>query len=178
MTTATDTPFWSDDFDMDLPKIFPDARRLLGDLADVELVTSGTPCGKTGRLNLPCCWNSHDGMLAFFGFGNPGRDVGFYVAPRAIDIRCTAWEAFRDAWTHSYIMIVDQQRVWDTGRLWPQFETIMYDVRGGPNLCNRDVARARHVAMNSYSKAVLAFGRIVERHRAGRTMFARQAEAR
>lgn len=168
----TDAPFWSDDFDMDLPKIFPDARKLLGDLADVELVTSGTPCTKTGRLNHPCVWNGDGGMLAFFGFGNPGRDINFYVAPGSAVIRCTAWEAFRDAWPHTFIMIVDQQRVWDTGALRPHFETIMWDLRGrGGNGRTAGLARAR--AKASYSEAVRTFGRIVERHRAGRTIFAR-----
>ncbi|MEH2508649.1 hypothetical protein V1291_000003 [Nitrobacteraceae bacterium AZCC 1564] len=155
-------PFWSDDHDMDLPKIIPDALRMLGDLASVELTTSGTPCGKTGRLNLPCCWNTDIGSTAFFGFNNPGRDTNFYVAPHAREIKCTAWEAFRDAWCHHFVMVIDGQRVWDAQPLWPHYETIMWNLRGwGDGRKKLDDAKARRAAVRSYEDAVRRFGRIV-----------------
>lgn len=151
--------FWSDDFDMDLPKIFPDARKMLGDLGDIELVTSGTPDRRTGRLNHPTVWNTDQGCAAFFGFGNPGRDTNFYVSGYAAsDIRCTAWEAFRDAWAHHFIMVIDQRRVWDTGALWPHFEAIMYDVRGWGE---RNPRYAKIRAKASYAEAIRNFGRIM-----------------
>lgn len=156
---SLDRPFWSDNFDMDLPKIFPDARKMLGDLAEVELVTSGTP-DSNGRLNHPCVWNHHDGTIAFFGFDNPGRDTSFYVSPSAVELKCTAWEAFRDAWAHSFVMVIDQRRVWDTGALWPHFETIMWDLRGWQG-GHRDATVARRKAKASFAEAIRAFGRIV-----------------
>ncbi len=159
-----DAPFWPDDFNMDLPKVFPDARRLLGDLADVELVPVGHP-DKNGRLNHPCVWNSDEGSIAFFGFGNSCRNESFYVAPGAQDIKCTAWEAFRDAWAHNFLMIVDAQRVWNAGDLWPYFETIMYEKRGWP-LGDKSPRLARLKAMGSYAGAVRAFGCIVNNRRA------------
>jgi hypothetical protein len=161
--------FWSDDFDMDLPKIFPDARKMLGDLGDIELMTSGTPCSRTGRLNHPCVWNHDDGRVAFFGFGNPGRDTNYYVAPRTADITCTAWEAFRDAWAHSFVMVIDRQFVWDTAALWPRFEAIMWDLRGWGETKNPRYARIK--AKASYAEAIRRFGRIVNNRRAaGRTL--------
>ena len=41
MSTDPVPRFWSDDFDMDLPKIIPEARERLGKYADLELVTHG-----------------------------------------------------------------------------------------------------------------------------------------
>lgn len=153
--------FWSDDFDMDLPKIFPDALRLLGELASVELATVGTP-DKNGRLNHPSVWNGDHGTLAFFGFNNPARDT-FYCAPGSIEVRCTAWEMFRDAWAHSYIVHIERRPIWNTCDLWPLFETIMFDIRGWPN-GERSPGLARVKALGSYVEAIRKFKAIVERY--------------
>jgi len=165
----TDLPFWSDDFDMDLPKVFPDARRLLGDLADVEIVTSGMPCSRTGRLNHPTVWNTYDGCVAFFGFGNPARDTAFYVSGYAAqDITCTAWEAFRDCWAHHFVMFIDQRPVWDTHALCDAFDALMWDRRGW-GASRLTVREARRKAVKSYAAAVRKFGAIVnDRRAAGR----------
>jgi hypothetical protein len=157
-----DVPFWSDDFDMDLPKIFPDARRLLGDLGDIELVTVGKP-DKNGRLNHPAVWNGDHSMLSFFGFKRP-RKPDLYWSSDGL-VRCTAWEAFRDAWSHNYLIQVEQRPVWDTGPLWPHFQTIMYRVRGWGHYTAEQEQRARRVALRSYYAGVRAFGRVVESDR-------------
>ena len=156
----TDAPFWSDDFDMDFPKIFPEARRLMGDLGDLDLVTVGT-ADKNGRLNHPSVWNGDHAMLAFFGFKSPARDL-FYASPRAQEIRCTAWEAFRDAWPHGYLIHVERHPIWDTGPLWKHFETIMWDVRNWGHPSSRDVPKARRAVMKSYCEGVRALGRVVD----------------
>lgn len=120
-----DHPFWSDDFDMDLPKVVPGARAIVGDIADVTLWTTGGLC--KGRLNHPDVWNSDQGLVAFFGFHGAARPAIYHS--RRDPVACTVWEAFRDAWPHNYVMLVEQQPVWDTASLWPQFQTIMWHQR-------------------------------------------------
>jgi hypothetical protein len=166
VTIERDAPFWSDDFDMDLPKIFPDARRLMGDLGDVELVTTG---GITnGRLNHPTVWNGDRSMLSFFGFKSPSRP-SFYADSREKEVRCTAWEAFRDAWAHNYLIQVERHPIWDTGPLWKHFETIMWDVRNWGHPSSRDVPKARRAVMKSYCEGIRAFGRVVSMYPAAIT---------
>ena len=158
----TTLPFWSDDFDMDLPKIIPSARETLGDRASIEMVTTGTPDERTGRLNHPAVWNHAQGMVAFFGFRSPRRPPGM-VAPGAGDIRCTAWEAFRDAWPHGYLMIVEGTLVWNTFGLQDSFATIMFHLRGWRHDPEADAA-ARRLVAESYAAAVRRFGELVEKH--------------
>lgn len=162
-TATLDAPFWSDDFDMDLPKIFPNARTLLGDLAGVEMWTTGRPCPRTGRLNHPAVWNGDHSMLAYFGFKSPRRPPGM-VAPGSGDIKCTAWEAFRDAWPHGFLMILEGAPVWDTFELQAEFDTIMWSIRGWGNVHPARVAHARRNVLRSYMAAVRRLGRIVQRY--------------
>ncbi len=158
----TDASFWSDDFDMDLPKIFPEAREMLGDLADVELVTAGAPCGKTGRLNHPAVWNGDHSMLAWFGFVSPSRPA-FYAGADST-VRCTVWEAVRDAWPHHYLMIVERTPIWDTFALQREFDLLMYAARGwrAVDRGSLEVARAR--VLRSYAKGIRVLRRVVDLH--------------
>lgn len=156
------TPFWSDSFDMDLPKVFPQARELLGDLADVQMWTGGRP-DASGRLNHPACWNTDMGLAAFFGFKNTGRNENYYVCRERV--RCTAWEAFRDAWAHNFVMVVENKVIWHADRLWPSFETIMWNMRGwGDGARKPKDASARRAALRSYRDAVSRFGDVVDLH--------------
>lgn len=126
-TPGQDQPsMWCDDFDMDLPKVIPDARDLLGDMADVKLSTHGHTT--YGALNHPSVWNCEDGPVAFFGFRSPRKPKSYWT--NAPTVRCTFWQAVRDAWAHSYIMAVEGRPVLDTNGLYPRFERIMYDLRG------------------------------------------------
>lgn len=162
--TEIGAPFWSDNFDMDLPKIFSGAREILGDLADVQMWTGGRP-DANGRLNLPACWNMDNGLTAFFGFHNTGRDESyFYCRDR---VRCTAWEAFRDCWAHQFVMVVERRVIWDGSKLWSPFETIMWNMRGwgdGSKASGDESARRR--AWRSYRAAVGAFRVLVKHHAA------------
>ena len=158
-----EVPFWSDDFDMDLPKLFPDARRLLGDLGDIELVTTGRPDQRTGRLNHPSVWNSDRAMLAFFGFRSAVRPSHYYT--NEPEIRCTTWEAFRDAWPHSYLIVVERRPIWDTFALRAEFNALLYDLRNYPGLASKpDALKARVRVASSFSKAISAFGDLVNRY--------------
>jgi hypothetical protein len=169
--------FWSDDFDMDLPKIFPDALNLLGDLADTKLVTFGTP-DRNGRLNHPAVWNGDATVLSFFGFAEPPlRRAGLFYKPEFYsagegEVICTAWEAFRDAWPHHYLLTIERRPIWDTFPLQREFEAIMWDVRGwgGPGFASENadvVKRSKRRVMNSYCEAIRAFGRLVDEQTAG-----------
>lgn len=127
---TADRPMWCDDFDMDLPKVLPDARALFGDLAEVELQTY---CNHPtfGALNHPVVWNHDDGLVAYFGFRSPRKPEACWTS--AGIIRCSVWEAVRDAWAHHFVMVVEGRRVLDANGLWRPFETIMWGVRGWGN---------------------------------------------
>lgn len=122
----SDAPFWSDDFDMDLPKVIPDAKALLGELADLKLVTTGHET--YGRLNHPSVWNHDLGVVAFFG--RPGRfQRHSSFVSGSPDVRCTLWEALRDAWSHDYAILLEGVQVWPYGT-YEHFEPLMYALRG------------------------------------------------
>ncbi len=121
-------PFWSDDFDMDLPKIIPDALDLLGDVAEWELWTTGHPDRRYGNLNHPDVWNGDDAMLAYFGFHGPRKPP--HCVGSDGQVRCSVWEAFRDAWPHHYLMLVEFKPIWNTFVLSQSFDEIMWDLRG------------------------------------------------
>ena len=120
-------PFWSDDFDMDLLKVLPETPDILGKTADVELVTQGHT--SHGRLNHPAVWNTDGGLAAWFGFRDPARPTGF-VCDHPL-VRCTFLEVLRDAWSHTYLVMVERQRVWGNSRVgWELFQQLMYHRRG------------------------------------------------
>ncbi len=160
-----DAPFWSDDFDMDLPKIIPEARDIVGDLSDLELWTIGNPDRRLGNLNHPCVWNGDATMLAYFGIRSPYVPGGM-VAPGSQPIRCTVWQAFRDAWPHSYLMHVERRPIWDTFALRKEFDDIMFDLRGWDRRPEK-AKRGRDNTRASLGSAVKALRRLIsERHEA------------
>jgi hypothetical protein len=93
--------FWSDDFDMDLLKIYPNVvAECLGTLADRQLWTLGHE--SYGRLNHPTVWNTH-GAYVWVEKPNLVRDPrGWYAVRGCVDdspeIECTWLELLRD-WT-------------------------------------------------------------------------------
>jgi len=151
-----DRPMWCDDFDMDLPKVIPEARELLGDLADVRLLTHGHLTH--GTLNHPTVWNHHDGTIAFFGLRGMSKPSTYWTD--APVVTCTTWEAFRDAWPHHYTMLVDGVAIWNTDRLWRHFEAIMWDVRGWRSDV-RKATEAKQAVRRSIVRAVEELGRVV-----------------
>jgi len=136
--TDADPRFWSDDFDMDLPKIIPDAKQLLGEHADLQLYTHGS---KTfGRLNHPVVWNTEIGLVAYFGRSSPMKPAMSYT-DREI-VRCTLWEAVRDAWAHTIIVVFEGSNpIWDGSKTYKQFEPIMYHIRGWRPLSDADLGK-------------------------------------
>lgn len=85
---AIDPPFWSDDFDMDLPKIIPDAKSLLGDHASLRLLTTAS-IAANGMKSHPSVWNGHQGFIALFSTGAWIRP-SFYWSDRP-QVEYTLW---------------------------------------------------------------------------------------
>lgn len=100
--------FWSDDFDMDLLKVFPQTPGILGDVADRMLWTVGH--STFGRLNHPSVWNTH-GAYLWLSRPNLRRDEhGWFNVYGCVgdepEIECTWLEWLRDAWAHSYSWVL------------------------------------------------------------------------
>lgn len=138
-----DDAFWSDDFDMDLPKVIPDAKTRLGKHADLELVTTCTR-PTHGRLNHPCAWNHPLGLVSFVGRGHTHRPGHYHTS--APTIRCTLWEVIRDAWPHSNVVLFEGFPIWHDQ--WEHFQPIMYHIRKLHELTagdlDRHIAAVRH----------------------------------
>lgn len=158
-----DRAFWSDDFDMDLPKVIPQARAIVGDLADVVLWTTGHRT--FGALNSPTAWNTDRGLAAFFGFTCPIMPPGFVTFDSPV--QCTFWEAIRDCWPHTFLMTVERTPIWDSQPLRPKFDAIMWHLRGwGEDTPKRarQAQRARTVVERSLAEACDAFRDLLPRH--------------
>lgn len=147
---------WCDDFDIDLPKVFPEALELLGDTADVKLFTHGHETG--GKLNHPSVWNGQQTMIAFFGFYGPCKP-DWYSTNEPI-VECTFWEAMRDCWPHTYGLFVspgiDQEHrlVFDSFELRDQFQTIMWHLRKWGKQDSQKLARAKENVLTVIKRSV------------------------
>jgi hypothetical protein len=124
--------FWSDDFDMDLLKVFPDAPKLLGSTADELLWTIGHRTH--GRINHPTVWNSH-GAFVWLEKPNLKRDEhGWFNIDSCVsndeEIECTWLELLRDQWPHSYPFVLLPVRAQFASPPYRDFERIMYNLRG------------------------------------------------
>jgi hypothetical protein len=138
-------PFWSDDFDMDLLKILPEVPELLGQLADVPLYVHGSVDPKNGRLHHPACYNGGFGFIAFFGLTATGFLPPGYVAGREV-VACTALEAIRDAWCHTYTIVLEGVTVFDAaGALRAELSALLGHRRGYSRL-SREVEE-QHLAI-------------------------------
>ena len=137
------TKFWSDDFDMDLLKLFPSLPKMLAD-SDLSLWTVG---GESfGRLNHPVIWNTH-GAFVWREKPNLDRDKHGWFNIRGCvsdhrEIECTWLELLRDAWPHHYAFIL-----FPDDRMVPPapneaFMTIMYDLRGWQKSTEIELHRA------------------------------------
>ena len=147
MTETKERPkFWSDDFDMDLLKVFPQTESMLQD-PDATLWTVGHE--SFGRLNHPCTWNGPIGAFCWLEKPSLPRDehgwfsVGGCVADE-VEIECTWLEWLRDAWSLHYTATILPNRINLPAMQWRPFEQIMYDLRGWHK---QDVSAARKEAL-------------------------------
>lgn len=163
-----DRPMWCDDFDMDLPKVIPGAREIFGELGDVVLWTHSKTTH--GTINHPSAWNGPDGgAISFFGFNTPSKPAHYWTDAPAV--QCTVWEAFRDLWSHSLVMILEGQAVWDAYALSHNFDTIMASVRGWGAPNHLTPARRKRIAqLRTRMSLRVAAARIAELHQLHRSL--------
>jgi len=160
-------PFWSDDFDMDLLKLWPDLPARLGPTADVRLWTVGST--SYGRLNHPAVWNTHG---AFLWLEKPdlNRDAdGWFRVQGCVsdakDVECTWLEWLRSWWPHHHGFLLEG--VWFEPSDDRYFESIMARVRGW-HLQPEDAKLASAMALARIVGMNHRFARLVEAHRLGR----------
>lgn len=134
-------PFWSDTFDLDLLKVIPGVEELLGETADVPLFTHGHRTDD-GLLAHPTCWNTTRGLAAFFGFKYPAKPSAFYTSDPIVE--CTFLEALRDAWVHTYVLMVEQRTIFVMPRLQLHFERLLSHHRGWTPRLEPQVLEAHH----------------------------------
>lgn len=152
--------FWSDDFDMDLPKVLPDVWEMIQRVPTVPLYTHGHRTH--GRLNHPAVWNDYEGMVAYFGFGPMCGKPPHCVAGGEV-VECTFAEACRDAWPHHYRLLLEGREVLNTWNLVRQFDVLMYDLRGWRDpLSPRERERAKSSVRRAFANGVHAFKTIFD----------------
>lgn len=145
-TPAAERPrFWSDDFDMDLLKVFPGIETKLRNPAAV-LWTVGHE--SYGRLNHPATWNGPYGALLWLQKPNLQRDKhGWFNVDGLVsddaEIEWTWLEYLRDAWSHHYSAIILPHRAGLPAMEWFPFQEIMYDLRGWRKVENLEEHRQR-----------------------------------
>jgi hypothetical protein len=126
--------FWSDDFDMDLPKVFPQLDEWIGEQGNVKLWTVGHT--SFGRLNHPTVWNTHGAFLWLERPALARDEHGWFNIFGCVDdsqiVECTWREWLRDAWSHRYgaiLILSDSKQVRLPAMQWRPFETIMCKLR-------------------------------------------------
>lgn len=143
--------FWSDDFDMDLLKLFPDLPERLGEMAEVRLWVHG---GESyGRLNHPSVWHDHEYMVvAFFGLApdTTGKPDAYWTSHPVVE--CTWLETLRDEWPHQYTIVMGRRPVLRATR-WETFSALMYDRRGHRPLLDAERERLRRKVLARVDKA-------------------------
>lgn len=130
--TPGDGEMWCEGFDGDLLNVVPGAIVALGDAAEAPLLVNAR--ASNGKLNHPSVWN---GAGAFFwtpGRPEMGRPGGYSTDDPVV--ACTFGEAVRDCWSHTYLMNVNRQPVWQAK--WKPFERLMYDARGWTALADAE----------------------------------------
>lgn len=143
---------------MDLYKVIPEAKRLISAVQDIHLFTHGRLTD--GKLNHPSVLNGYHGIIAFFGFDDPAKPTGYWTDAPVIE--CTFEEVVRDAWCHSYQVIVELRHIWSAYSLVEQFEDIMWHIRGWDRNCPRDIQAAKKRVLTSLAIACGKLKTLVE----------------
>lgn len=108
-TTQTGyAPFWSDDFDMDLLKIFPDVPKMLRDPDRVLWTVCSHPT--YGRINCPSVWNGYGSLLWLSKPNLPRDEHGWFningLVSNCQEVECTWLEWLRDMWAHGHTTVI------------------------------------------------------------------------
>lgn len=135
-------PMWCDNFDADLPKVVPDARAALGDVADLMLRTHAS-LAANGMMSHPTVWNHELGLVAvFWRTDRPAsKPAHYYTREPVVDL--TLWEAVRDAWVHSYVILLEDVWVFNGEAAHAHFDPLMWHVRKWPGVSDEEAAAAR-----------------------------------
>lgn len=163
--------FWSDDFDMDLLKVFPDVERFLGATASIPIWTLSHETH--GRLNCPTAWNTYSGLTSLLWLEKPNfsRDTHGWVNINGCvtndpEIEGTWLEWLRDQWAHGLNWVVLPGGIRFSSVDYNKcFYPIMSHRRGWSNEPNID--RCYKAAEIWLTKANRRFARAVERFRLG-----------
>ncbi len=161
VSEAADLPFWSDDFDMDLPKIIPEARERLGQYASLELLTYGN--ASYGRLNCPDCWNHTLGSVAWFGRKTPFKPDSYVTSSPLV--RCTLWEVLRDVWAHDFVLVFEGNPIWKHPEMWEEhFYPLMEHVRNERVLDEKEVREHKLCVLDAISQLRMLLRAHLARH--------------
>lgn len=176
---AEPRPFWSDDFDMDLPKILPDVCDAIRAVEGHSILVYCYCTALTrGRINCPTAWNSHTGPVTHFWTDKPNHPRNEYGWATFGPGNCTTndqlatatWlEVVRDEWVHQSDVVVDGKLIWRPSELDREFNRLMYDLRDWQKLSaverQRDLDRCRVSILEANDRfmevAADAFERIV-----------------
>lgn len=150
--------FWSDDLDADLLKVVPGAADILGRVTAPLWTFGGT---SHGRLNHPSVWGGQHGYEAYFGTDDTGSwKPGGYTPSHPL-VACTWAEAARDAWVHTYVIVVGFVPIWNAARLGGAFMKLMADTRGHPRLPDGRADQLRGEVLASLTAATADLQRLV-----------------
>ena len=141
---------WCDGFDLDLYALVPSARKVLIPVADVALMTHGRMTD--GALEHPSVWNGPMGLMAFFGFEDPGKPASYHTDDPAVP--CTFEEVIRDCWVHHYTIMLERRVIWQADRVLPAFDRLMADMRGYGRCPEGELIGYRTVVLDSLAAAV------------------------
>lgn len=163
-------PFWSDDFDTDLLRVFPDVRDLLGATINVPIWTISHTTH--GRLNCPAQWNMPYGCYVWLERPNYRRDKNGWISIHGCvtndrEVEGTWLEWLRDAWAHAFSWTLLPEGTTFTGVDYHRcFYPIMANIRGWEGYVDARVAR--RMAELWLQRVNRRFARSVERFRLGR----------
>lgn len=149
-------PFWSDDFDMDLLAVFPEAEALLAPVGGLLLRTRSSLTH--GRINCPDAWNTRHGLASYFSLAERGPDDNpSWPAPlhhhsTHLVAVCTGLEVIRDLWVHQHVMMVDGTLLWKAASLRSDFDRLMGQRRRYGWLSDEAVALTRTAVLGSVAK--------------------------
>lgn len=137
-------PFWSDDFDMDLLKVFPNAAKIIRNPERVLWTVCNHPTH--GRINCPSMWNGI-GSLLWTEKPEIARDEhGWFqieggLAGDAPLIECTWLEWLRDAWAHNHATLILPIRYGLPAVNYRDFEIILWNLRKLGDIGNVEESR-------------------------------------
>jgi hypothetical protein len=101
------------------------------------------------------------GLTAFFGLRQHATRPSAYRTDAPL-VSCTFLEALRDAWVHSYVLLVERRPVFTSNHIQREFDALMWHVRGNTVLDDASHRKAVKAVEESIGLAVNRFRNIRE----------------